>query len=154
MKVWRICNARHAATAFSGDGARRFSARWNPAGVAMVYAATSLALASIEVFVHLGPDDTPDELVSIEAELPFKESSCERVDVGRLPQDWREERHPQLMRIGGEWALSKRSLGLLVPSAAVDGEWNVLLNPEHPDMVKIKIAVPKPFHFDERMFKR
>jgi len=119
----------------------------------MVYAATSLALASIEVFVHLGPEDTPDHLVSIEAELPLNEAQCERMELNHLPADWRLEKHRELMSIGSEWARSRRSLVLLVPSAAVLGEWNALVNPEHPDAKKIVLANPKPFRFDERMFK-
>jgi RES domain-containing protein len=112
-----------------------------------------MALASVEVFVHLGPEDTPDYLVSIEAQLPLKEAECERIDTSRLPHDRRRERHPELMSIGSEWALSQRSLVLLVPSAAVDGDWNALVNPEHPDAKKIVLAEPKPFRFDERMFR-
>jgi RES domain-containing protein len=154
MKVWRICNARHAPTAFSGEGARISSARWNPAGVPMVYAATSLALAAMEVFVHLETQDTPEGLVSIEAELPIDLAHCERVQVSKLPADWRRERHPVLMQMGAEWARSKRSLTLLVPSVAVVGDWNVLVNPEHPDARKIVLSKPAPFQFDDRMFKR
>ncbi len=107
----------------------------------------------MEVFVHLVPKDTPDELVSLSAELAVDEAACERIDPRRLPDDWRDERHPELPLIGAEWVRSRRSLALLVPSVAIDGEWNVLLNPEHPDAGKIKIAAPKPFRFDERMFK-
>lgn len=154
MRVWRICNARHAETAFSGEGSRLFSGRWNAPGVAMVYAATSLSLASIEVFVHLGPEDTPEHLVSIEANLPdLEEATCARIDLLRLPPGWRNERHPDLPQIGSDCVRSQRSLALMVPSVAVDGEWNVLLNPSHPDAAGIKIADPKPFHFDARMFR-
>jgi RES domain-containing protein len=153
MKVWRICNEHHASTAFSGEGSRIYSGRWNPVGVPMVYAATSLALASIEAFVHLGPEDTPDHLVSIEAELPLEEAQCERMGLDRLPSDWRRERHEDLMLIGSAWAASKRSLVLLVPSAAVQDEWNALVNPEHPDAKKMVLAEPKPFRFDGRMFR-
>jgi RES domain-containing protein len=154
MKVWRICIDRHAGTAFSGEGSRIYSGRWNLVGTPMVYAATSLALASIEVFVHLGPEDTPDHMVSIEAELPLDQAQCERVDVSALPADWRRERHPELMLMGSEWARSRRSLVLLVPSAAVGGEWNALVNPEHAEAKRIVLAEPRAFLFDERMFKK
>jgi RES domain-containing protein len=42
---------------------------------------------------------------------------------------------------------------LLVPSAAIRGEWNVLLNPAHPDFSKIKFMPPEGFRFDARMFR-
>jgi RES domain-containing protein len=154
MRVWRICSARHASTAFSGEGARLFSARWNPVGVPVVYAATSLSLAAIEIFVHLEMEETPVDLVSIVADLPIDEAFCARIDPLTLPTDWRDERNQQLPRIGAEWASSRRSLALLVPSVPIDGEWNVLVNPDHPDAARIVADKPKPFRFDQRMFKR
>ena len=119
----------------------------------MAYAATSLSLAAMEVFVHLSTEDIPRELVSVEAELPLEAASCERIEVRTLPSDWRNERNVALPRIGAAWARSLRSLALLVPSAAVEGEWNVLINPEHPDAKLIQFAAPRPFRFDERMFR-
>lgn len=154
MKVWRICRARYAASAFSGAGAKLYAARWNPPDVPMVYAATSLALAAVEVFVNLEPLDAPDDLVAIEAELPLLESQCERLEVPVLPRDWKRVNHPVLRRLGADWISSLRSLALIVPSAAVDGDWNVLINPLHPDARKIRAEKPRPFRFDERMFRK
>jgi hypothetical protein len=59
MRIWRLCREPYAAEAFSGEGARRFGGRWNSRGVPMVYASTSLALAAIELFVHLEPGQAP-----------------------------------------------------------------------------------------------
>jgi RES domain-containing protein len=39
-----------------------------------------------------------------------------------------------------------------VPSAAIRGEWNVLLNPKHSDFRCLNIKTPKLFEFDLRMF--
>jgi hypothetical protein len=39
------------------------------------------------------------------------------------------------------------------PSAVVEGEWNVLLNPKHLQFAKVQIADSKPFRYDERMFR-
>jgi len=36
----------------------------------MVYASTSLALAAIETFINLEPNLAPDDLVSINGEIP------------------------------------------------------------------------------------
>jgi RES domain-containing protein len=44
-------------------------------------------------------------------------------------------------------------VALRVPSVVVDGDWNVLLNPRHADFSKIKLFAPRPFHYDERMFR-
>jgi len=152
MRVWRICKAKYARSAFSGEGARLFDARWNFAGAPMVYTSSSLALAAIEYFVHLDPSEAPAALVSLMAEVPDS-LAVERIEIVQLPRDWRKTDHRQLQQLGMDWVRSQRSPVLMVPSAAVEGEWNLLLNPAHPDFRKIDIGEPRPFHYDERMFK-
>jgi len=118
----------------------------------MVYTSSSLALAAIEYFVHLDPSEAPTPLVSLMAELP-DELATERIAIAQLPRDWRRTDHPQLQQLGTDWIKSMRSAALMVPSAAVLGEWNVLLNPAHADFRRLKIGEPTPFQYDERMFK-
>jgi RES domain-containing protein len=153
MHVWRISKAKFAESAFSGEGARLFDGRWNFEGVPMVYTSSSLALAAIEFFVHLDPSDAPDDLVSMKAELP-DELRMERIHQGQLPPKWRRVDNNYLQKLGSDWAKSKSSVALLVPSAVVEEEWKVLLNPRHPDFAVIAAEPAKPFRYDERMFKR
>ena len=155
MKVWRISKRRHAATAFSGEGPRLAAGRWNPAGVPMVYTSSSLSLAVVEVFVHLDPFESP-EFVSIGADVPVGEEELEdakRSVLLKIPKDWRQIANPVLRQMGADWIASGRSLAMPVPSAVVDGEWNVLINPAHRDAAAIKFESPRPFEFDARMFK-
>jgi RES domain-containing protein len=152
MQVWRISKARYADAAFSGEGARLYSGRWNPAGVRMVYTSPSLALAAMEFFVHLDPSVAPGDLVSVTATIPAS-IKVERITIKGLPQDWRAAENPTLQALGAEWAASLRSAALEVPSVPIEGEWNVLLNPAHPQFAKIHIAAPRHFHFDKRMFR-
>ncbi len=152
MRLWRICREIHAASAFSGEGARLYGGRWNSPGVQAVYTSTSLSLAAVETFVHLEPNLRPDDLVSIEAELSDKVQT-ERIDPKSLPRKWYELRDESLRAIGDRWIRAGKTLALDVPSAAIRGEWNVLLNPEHSDFRKLKIGKPKAFEFDLRMFR-
>ncbi len=151
--VFRLVKAQHAAHAFDGEGARRFGGRFNPPGVAIVYTATHLSLAVLELFVHLDPGDAPEDLVSITARLP-PALGIARLEAGDLPLDWRSYPAPERLReLGAEWVRTGGAAALVVPSAVVPREENVLLNPAHPDFGMIEIGEPEAFSFDPRMWK-
>jgi RES domain-containing protein len=154
MMVWRLCRAVHAADAFSGEGARRYGGRWNSRGVAMVYCSSSLALAAIELFVHLEPSQAPDDLVSIAAELPEGEPA-RTLTSAELPENWWADL-AATRALGDAWIQSGSSLALRVPSVPIRAEWNVLVNPQlsphHARMNELRVAAPEPFAFDARMF--
>ena len=152
MRFCRICRRRYAAEAASGEGARRYGGRWNSRGVRMVYASTSLSLAAVETFVNLEPNLRPADLVSIEGDIPDAVQTV-TLDVQALPADWYETRDESLHRFGDHWIRDGRSATLLVPSAAIRGEWNVLLNPAHAEFSKIEFRDPEPFEFEARMFR-
>jgi RES domain-containing protein len=118
----------------------------------MVYASSSLALAAIELFVHLEPNLQPDDLVSIAAQLPEGEPAL-RLGLDQLPPAWWTDDFEPLREIGDNWIREKSSLAIEVPSAALRTERNVLVNPLHPASVEIKAEEPQPFHFDARMFR-
>jgi len=151
MKIWRICRERYALDAFSGEGARRFGGRWNSRGVPMVYASTSLALAAIELFVHLEPGQAPRDLVSIGAELPGGEPALQW-DEAILPAQWRGDELGPMRDLGDAWVRDRRSLAVFAPSVPIRQEWNVLVNPLHPQIAEIRADQPQPFVFDARMF--
>ena len=155
MRIWRICRERHAAHAFSGDGSRLTSGRWNSEGVPLAYASEHLSLAAIELFVHVTQRDEPRDLVAIEAEFPVAAEVLQkqkREIAARLGTDWRLEM-PTTRAIGDAWFRERSSAVMLVPSVVIDVEWNVLLNPEHRDFSKLEVMQTRPFRFDERMFK-
>jgi len=137
MRFWRICRRRYAAEAATGEGARLVGGRWNSRGVRVAYASTSLALAAVETFVNLEPNLQPNDLVSIEGVIP-DELEIGRLDPKGLPVHWYETRDESLRRFGDEWIRAGHGAALLVPSAAIRGEWNILLNPAHPDFSKIR----------------
>ena len=152
MRFWRICRRRYAEEAASGQGARLYGGRWNSRGVPVVYASTSLALAAVETFVNLEPNLRPADLVSVEGEIPGA-LTIPRLDPAILPAGWHKTRDESLRRFGDEWIRGGESAALLVSSAAVFGEWNVLLNPAHRHFPEIKPRDPEPFGFDARMFR-
>lgn len=152
IRVWRICNAKWANTAFDGQGAKLYGGRWNPAGITVVYTSSSLALTTLELLVHLGVKASPKAHVAIAADIP-EGLAREQVDRSNLPSDWRKDPPPStLAAIGQEWASRGNSAVLQVPSAVIDEEWNYLLNPLHPDFAQIGIGTAKDFQFDSRLF--
>ena len=118
----------------------------------MVYTSSSLALAAVETFVHLEPSLLPDDLVSVDCELP-DELAVEQIEPRSLPGNWHIANNESLRAFGDRWLRSGKTLALRVPSAAIRGEWNVLLNPAHSDFRKIIIHHPQRFEFDLRMFR-
>ena len=117
----------------------------------MVYASTSLALAAIELFVHLEPNQAPQDLVSIAAELPEGEPGL-RWDKDALPQEWWSDELGPVRALGDAWIQSRQNLAVFVPSVPIRQEWNVLINPLHPRIGDLTARTSEPFHFDSRMF--
>ncbi len=87
MKVWRLFPERFRKTAFTGVGGLYAARRWNHLGTVMVYCATSPALAALEFFVNLEPNDAPGDLLLAEAVVP--DNLIEQLDTGLLPTSWR-----------------------------------------------------------------
>lgn len=154
MRVWRICARRHAARAFSGGGARDVGGRWNHHGVALVYSAGTLSLCALELFVNLDPEDAPDDLVAIAADVPDRLDMLQ-VREAELPADWRRYPAPAALQdIGSAWIATGATAVLVVPSAIIPQEVNYLLNPAHRDFAQVRIERPQAFHFDPRMWRK
>jgi RES domain-containing protein len=148
-EAWRIVKAKHAATAFSGDGAAKTGGRWNSRGVPVIYASSTKSLAALETLVHLNP---PVPFKYVAFRLQFDAALVDNVPLNRLPADWRVEPPPPSTKaIGDAWVREVRSAVLALPSVIVPGELNYLLNPAHPAFKKISISKPEGFIFDPRL---
>jgi RES domain-containing protein len=150
---WRIQRAKYAATAFSGEGARRYRGRWNSRGVPVVYLSAHQSLSAREVIVRAQPLSLLNEHVVVGAE--WDEAITETFAAHRLPTGWRASPAlPATVEIGDRWLREARSAVLAVPSAIIPAETNFLLNPAHPDFARIRIRKPEPFVFDPRLLNR
>ncbi|WP_338414693.1 RES family NAD+ phosphorylase [uncultured Sphaerotilus sp.] len=151
MKVWRICRQPFVATALDGIGGLYVSGRWHRRGRPIVYAASSAALAALEVLVHVDPLDAPDDLRLLTLEVP-DDLLVEQLDVAALPARWAAVPAPdELAVLGSDWLASRRSPALSVPSAVIPIERNLLLNPLHPQMLQVRIVDDTAFTFDPRL---
>jgi RES domain-containing protein len=152
VTAWRICKPRHAATAFSGDGAKLFGGRFNSKGVAVVYASGSVALAALEMLVHLQAADVLQSY-SVRS-VQFDGALVTNLDLNSLPKDWRDSPTPrEVQRIGDEWVARSASVVLRVPSAVIPSEFNFLINPNHRDFRRLALGPEQPHRFDPRMIK-
>jgi RES domain-containing protein len=148
-EAWRMVRAKHAESAFTGEGAAKSGGRWNSRGVAVIYASNSRALAALETLVHL----TPPVLFEYRIfRIEFDEGLVERPEIFALPKDWRAEPPPPSTKmIGDAWARESRSVAIAFPSVIIPDEINYVLNPAHPDFKRIVIGPPVEFSFDRRL---
>lgn len=149
MKIYRLSPHKSLKAAFIGEGAKQFGGRWNRPGTPIIYAASTLSLAVLEVLVHLDPDLFPRHYsFEIEISDDVVVSALEQ----SLPENWRTYPAPEsLQDIGSVWATENSSVALRVPSVIVPNEFNWLLNPTHADFTKLIIADPTPFQLDPRL---
>lgn len=153
MKVWRIAadTPQYEADDLRGIGAERSGGRWNRRGTPLVYASTSRALACLETVVHLSRTPLPLNRYLVEIDLPDTAWSSsvdfEPADhvgwdaepAGRVSLDW-----------GDSWARSCTSLLARVPSVIVAEELNLLINPRHADITKLRARKLRRRLYDSR----
>jgi len=152
MRAWRICAAQYSAEPLSGVGAYLYGGRWNSPGVHMAYAAMSRALCILEMRVHTASVTAPTDHVLIPVEL--RDEHVAELATSTLPSGWRRYPAPaSLASWGDNWARGGESLALLVPSAVVPEEHNLLINPKHPQIDEIVMGAPRPVQYDPRLFE-
>jgi RES domain-containing protein len=150
---WRIVRASRAKTAFTGEGPWRFGGRWNSPGLRVIYLSEHQSTAALEIFVHRVPFVKEEQFKAFRVEWP--DQIMEVLAPKNLPRNWRISPRPEdTIEIGDQWVREKRSAVLAVPSAISPDDRNFLLNPEHPDFKRVRIAVPIDYEFDPRLFGR
>lgn len=152
MKAWRIEKRKRIATATSGEGARITGGRWNSAGLPLVYASEHLSLAILEILVH-APSPDQRTVARARSEIVVPDGLVEVLLPKLLPTGFGPSTpYAETQAIGDEWLRTKRSVALIVPSAIVPVEANVLLNPTHPDFAKVTWGAFDPIDLDPRLW--
>ena len=150
VTAWRLFARGRRKTALSWIGAFRHGGRWNLPGSRVVYASESRALAALEILVHV--EDLDDFSLSDWMAIPIEVPAKKIEFPVRYPNSWRAFPYMRnTQTFGSDWARSRRSVALRVPSAVVHGEFNILLNPEHPDFAGLKRGDPVRLLFDRRL---
>ena len=146
VTVFRVVRRDKADTAFAAQDNTN-GGRWTSEGVATAYASQSAAGAVLEFLAHL-EGNSPDDLVLVSAVLPGKTLAV----ADSLPPQWRERPYRSDVRAyGDEWAKSRRSLAIQLPSVLCEQSCNVLVNPDHPDAGQLRICAIDPLTLDPRL---
>jgi RES domain-containing protein len=154
IKVFRVLRAAYAREPFNGEGAYLYGGRWSNPGTRVAYASQHQSLAMLEYFVHLDPEDAPDDLVLATADVP-DDISRQKTEMRTLPANWRETpAPPALAQVGDDFVKEARACLLQVPSALALHENNWLINPHHPEFKQIRLNAPESLRYDPRMFQR
>lgn len=152
MQVWRLTRLRHIDSLLSGEGARRFGGRWNSRGVPVVYAAASLELALLESLVHLDLDLVPQDYWQVCFEVP----DADVMLLEPLPPGWDDPPpyHEAAQAVGDGWAKAGASLALAVPSALLPARRNLLINPRHPGIARVREVERAPLRWPAALVGR
>ena len=149
-EAWRIVKTKYAGSAFTGEGARLYGGRWSSKDRPAVYTSSTVALATLEMLVHLETSVTLPAYSLFLLEIP--DALIEPLDPTRLPPDWQAFPAPRaLQQIGDAWLISGTTPALRVPSVIVPTEFNYLLNPRHPRFVDLTVNPPRPYNLDPRL---
>jgi len=153
VRVFRIAKTRSIRD-LSGTGARAYGGRWNRKNIPIVYTSENRSLATLEFLVHVPLSLLPNNLSIACLEIP-DDIFVEQISIAVLPKNWRDyPAPPELADLGSEWAIAMRSLLLRVPSVVVLDEFNILINPIHPDMDRVVITSAESFIFDRRLLRK
>lgn len=153
MQAWRIAKEKRAKD-LSGRGSAIDGGRWNDEDVPAVYLGLGPAIFGLETFVHaLGKPTVPMKLTCFD--LPDDPSLYWEPKANELPDGWHSlpPDRPN-MDFGTKWLRSRSHLGLMIPSAVLPLERNIVINPDHPEVSQIKIVEIYDFGYDPRMLER
>lgn len=150
VTAWRLVKTKFLASAFDGEGARRYGGRWNSPGVPVVYLAASPSLAVLEVLVHLEAMGPLGAYSLVPVRFPLDIASA--LDRALLPATWASHpAGPATQALGDAWVREGRSAILRVPSVVVPEEEVLVLNPAHSDARKVIVGTARPFEWDRRL---
>jgi RES domain-containing protein len=152
MIVYRLSREKYQFD-LSGMGAYIAGGRWNSKGNSILYTSSSIALCLVEILVHINAEDVPDDLKLLSIEIPDR-LKIKEISKSKLIEGWNNSPEINFTKeIGNQFLKENKYVGMKVPSAIVEDEFNYLFNPAHKDFKQIEIIKFKSFKLDNRLFK-
>ena len=149
MEVFRITHKKWSNKLIASG----YAARWNSTGFFVIYTAENCSLACLENLVHRNGFGSNIDYCVMTIFIPNSIKISE-IKIADLPKKWNktnEEGHLLCRDIGDKWLQIMGSSVLIVPSAIIPNEKNILINPNHIDFQKIVIQSTTDFSFDSRL---
>ena len=156
MLLYRITKEKYLL-ALTGRGKSFINgARWNNAGLPVLYFASSPGVALLEMANYIpSPRLVPKSYRLGIYEVP-PDIHFETLAITDMPPDWAIYPYPVSTQvIGSQWLRSLQSLCLQVPSVAVPAglETIVVVNPLHPDIKTLQLREVKQNLYNQRAFQ-
>lgn len=155
VSLWRVAadTPLWSAEDLAGKGAAHKGARWNHAGEHATYAASSISLAAWETRAHFGKGIAlPWNRYLVRIDVPDDIWAGREILARPPPVGWDAIPEGLVSRASGSaWLISGRTALLAVPSAIINEEDNVLINPRHADAARITAAKLRRFIYDHRV---
>ncbi|WP_433706110.1 RES family NAD+ phosphorylase [Paraburkholderia sacchari] len=155
MRLYRLAKERrgyYRADDLSGNGAALAGGRWNPRGMRVLYTCCHASTALLEALVHMAGllPASGYFLVTLEVPDPVYANAF----VPELPEGWADltQEPAQTRALGRQWLEAGERLAMRVPSVVCPSDFNLLLNPMHPEMESVKVISTEPFTLDPRLF--
>lgn len=149
MIIYRLASGDYIQD-LSGTGSKLYGGRWNMIGFHAIYTTENISLAILEILVHIKTYRRPLDYHLLTMSIPDSVKAV-TISADKLKKNWKDDvSYSQFM--GSEFLKEQPSLILKVPSAIVEQENNIILNPKHADASKIKIISTRTFEFDKRLY--
>lgn len=144
MKLYRLSRRKYAKPLNGRGASLSMYNRWNSKGTEIIYTSENKALTILEVLVHMNENQIPNDYVMVTIDSP--DSSVQTISTNQeITLDHSQD-------TGDKFVNENKYLLLRVPSIVVPGEYNVLINPFHPNFEYVTIEKMEAFEFDWRLF--
>ncbi len=150
MDIYRISKSEYIDD-LSGTGAKLYGGRWNDKGTPLLYCAQHVSLSILEILVHFDGLTVPDHLMLLHLQLDdslIQKFPYQKFDEIRTSKD----AEFRFKDAGQRWVESQDSLALQVPSIITPREYNILINPLHPQFEMLVKVSKEDLELDVRLF--
>jgi len=147
MLAYRLALARY------GDRLQAvgISGRWNKKGETVIYAASSRSLCILENLVHRGKFGMGADFLLFILDIPDS-LSPHTVKQKELSSSWQKaDSYEECQQIGSEWYQKALHSYMMVPSAIIPEESNIVINATHKKIELIAIEKVSRYSIDDRL---